>query len=154
MSFDRTDIDIEVGRLVRVERISRGLSQTELGNQIGVTFQQIQKYESGANRISMGRLTRIARVFGVNVTYLLGGTRRAAPAQPSIGGEDTLAEAMRMLSDTEALRLLRAFNALPHRPTRLRFSIVDMVEATASAANVRNDTRRRSGRRSTRARKD
>src|SRR5262249_24930556 len=53
------NIDVEVGRLVRVQRIARGLSQTELGNQIGVTFQQVQKYESGANRISMGRLTRI-----------------------------------------------------------------------------------------------
>src|SRR5689334_1044321 len=63
------NIDVEVGRLVRVQRIARGLSQTELGDQIGVTFQQVQKYESGANRISMGRLTRISRVLGVDITY-------------------------------------------------------------------------------------
>src|SRR3984893_10667600 len=76
------NIDVEVGRLVRVQRIAKGLSQTELGNQIGVTFQQVQKYESGANRISMGRLTRIGRVLGVEVTYLLGASRRATPSVP------------------------------------------------------------------------
>src|SRR5215467_14256199 len=74
------NIDVEVGRLVRVQRIAKGLSQTELGNQIGVTFQQVQKYESGANRISMGRLTRIGKVLGVDVTYLLGANRRPTPA--------------------------------------------------------------------------
>jgi transcriptional regulator with XRE-family HTH domain len=56
------NIDVEVGRRVRVERIARGLSQTDLAKHIGVTFQQVQKYESGANRISIGRLTRIAQL--------------------------------------------------------------------------------------------
>ena len=65
--------DVGLGRLVRVHRMSRGMSQTELGGHIGVTFQQVQKYESGSNRISMGRLARIARVLGVSVPYLLAG---------------------------------------------------------------------------------
>jgi transcriptional regulator with XRE-family HTH domain len=134
----RTDnTDVELGRLVRVERIARGLSQTELGNQIGVTFQQIQKYESGTNRISMGRLTRIARLFGLSVTYFLAGARETAPARPSIGGEGKLAQATRMLSDTGALRLLRAFNALPHSPQQLRGSIIQLVEATVLAARTK-----------------
>ena len=131
------NIDVEVGRLVRVQRIARGLSQTELGNQIGVTFQQVQKYESGANRISMGRLTRIGRVLGVDVTYLLGGNRRAAPTAP-VNPKDQakFSEAVGMLGKIGALRLLKAFAAIPKKPAGLRESIVQMVEG-ASAASAR-----------------
>src|SRR5262249_25101869 len=70
--------DVEVGRLVRVLRMSRGLSQTDLANRIGVTFQQVQKYENGGNRISIGRLTRIAKLLSVSVPYLLDGSKQAA----------------------------------------------------------------------------
>jgi transcriptional regulator with XRE-family HTH domain len=58
--------DVEVGRLVRALRMSRGLSQTELANRIGVTFQQVQKYESGANRISI--LRQQERVAGLGAS--------------------------------------------------------------------------------------
>jgi transcriptional regulator with XRE-family HTH domain len=128
------NIDVEVGRLVRVQRIARGLSQTELGNQIGVTFQQVQKYESGANRISMGRLTRIGRVLGVDVTYLLGGSRRVTPAAASSPKEQAkFAEAIGMLGRIGALRLLKAFVAIPAKPVHLRESLVQMVEGVATA---------------------
>jgi transcriptional regulator with XRE-family HTH domain len=129
------NIDVEVGRLVRVQRIARGLSQTELGNQIGVTFQQVQKYESGANRISMGRLTRISRVLGVEITYLLGANRRPAPTMP-INPKDQakFSEAVGMLGKIGALRLLKAFEALPKKPAGLRESIVHMVEGAAAAS--------------------
>jgi transcriptional regulator with XRE-family HTH domain len=129
------NIDVEVGRLVRVQRIARGLSQTELGNEIGVTFQQVQKYESGANRISMGRLTRISRVLGVQITYLLGANRRPAPTAP-INPKDQakFSEAVGMLGKIGALRLLKAFEAIPKKPTGLRESIVHMVEGAAAAS--------------------
>jgi transcriptional regulator with XRE-family HTH domain len=129
------NIDVEVGRLVRVQRIARGLSQTELGNQIGVTFQQVQKYESGANRISMGRLTRIGRVLGVDVTYLLGASRRPAPSAV-INPKDQakFSEAVGMLGKIGALRLLKAFASIPKKPTGLRESIVQMVEGAAAAS--------------------
>jgi transcriptional regulator with XRE-family HTH domain len=129
------NVDVEVGRLVRVQRISRGLSQTELGNQIGVTFQQVQKYESGANRISMGRLTRIGKVLGVGVTYLLGADKRAAPSAP-VNPKDQAkySEAVGMLGKIGALRLLKAFNAIPNKPAGLRESIVHMVEGASAAA--------------------
>ena len=146
---DSTDVD--VGRLVRVHRMARGISQTDLANHIGVTFQQVQKYESGANRISMGRLTRIARVLGVSVTYLLAGSRQAASASSSSKGEAKLAEATRMLGRIGALRLLKAFLALPSRPPQLRESILNLVEGTAAAAQQRTigrrATRRSSGKR-------
>jgi transcriptional regulator with XRE-family HTH domain len=139
-------IDIDIGRLVRVHRMAHGLSQTELGNQIGVTFQQVQKYESGANRISMGRLTRIAHVLGVRVIYLLGGSKDALPNRAANAKEEArLAEATRMLGLIGAVRLLRAFSALPTTPTGLRESIVRMVEG--SAAIVQTQTKQRSTRR-------
>jgi transcriptional regulator with XRE-family HTH domain len=129
------NVDVEVGRLVRVQRIAKGLSQTELGNQIGVTFQQVQKYESGANRISMGRLTRISRVLGVDITYLLGAKGRPAPT-PAINPKDQakFSEAVGMLGKIGALRLLKAFSAIPKKPTGLRESIVQMVEGAATAS--------------------
>jgi transcriptional regulator with XRE-family HTH domain len=147
---DSTDVD--VGRLVRVHRMARGISQTDLANHIGVSFQQVQKYESGANRISMGRLTRIARVLRVDVTYLLAGSRQAASARSSNKEEDAkLAEAARMLGRIGALRLLKAFLSLPTRPPQLRESILKVVEGTAAAAQLkaidRRATPRRSGKR-------
>ncbi|MBV8754703.1 MAG: helix-turn-helix transcriptional regulator [Hyphomicrobiales bacterium] len=120
------------------------MSQTELADRIGVTFQQVQKYESGANRISMGRLTRISRVLGVDITYLLGAARRApvaAAVDPQRQAEFN--KAVGMLGRVGALRLVRAFNALPERPARLRETIVQMVEATASAEQATRDGRSR-----------
>jgi transcriptional regulator with XRE-family HTH domain len=150
---DSTDVD--VGRLVRVHRMARGMSQTALADQIGVTFQQVQKYESGANRISMGRLTRIAKVLGVSVTYLLAGSRQATSAHSSKKDEAKLAEATRMLGRIGALRLLKAFLVLPTRPPHLRESILHLVEGTALAAQRKaiasSATRRRSARRNARA---
>ncbi len=138
------DVDVEVGRRVRVERIARGLSQTELANKIGVTFQQLQKYESGGNRISMGRLIRIGRAFGVGVGYLLGASR----AKTSAGAIDPkeraeVSEAMRMLGRSGAMRLLRGFRAIPAKPPHLRESIVRIVEGVAAAARAKAPPRRR-----------
>ena len=60
-------IDVEVGQRTRIQRLAAGLSQSELAERIGVTFQQVQKYEKGMNRVGAGRLTRIARVLNVPV---------------------------------------------------------------------------------------
>jgi transcriptional regulator with XRE-family HTH domain len=93
--------DVEVGRLVRPLRMSRGLSQTDLANRIGVTFQQVQKYESGANRISMGRLTNIAKLFGVSVPYLLDGSKQAAERKSSAKHSTDYTEPLEMLGRIE-----------------------------------------------------
>ena len=60
-------IDVHVGKQVRLRRTLLGVSQTELGATIGLTFQQIQKYEDGSNRISASRLYELAKVFGVSL---------------------------------------------------------------------------------------
>src|SRR3954464_3319426 len=64
--------DVAIGQKVRALRFDRGLSQSELASQVGVTFQQVQKYENGANRISAGRLALIARALGMPVTAFYG----------------------------------------------------------------------------------
>ena len=130
---DKTDI--EVGRLIRLQRLARSLSQTELANEIGVTFQQVQKYEKGANRISMGRLIRVGRALEVNVSYLLGADMGATPAiTPSPKEHAKFAEAVDMLSRFGALRLLTAFSNIPENPPELRDSIVRTVESIAHRA--------------------
>src|SRR5580692_5640683 len=73
-------VDVEVGRRIRIQRMTRGMSQTELGEKIGVTFQQVQKYEKGVNRVGASRLTRIAKVLGVSVGALFGGSGAAEGA--------------------------------------------------------------------------
>ena len=67
MACDR--IDVEIGARLKQARVAARLSQTELGAHLGISFQQIQKYEKGKNRISSGRLYKIARVLGVKITY-------------------------------------------------------------------------------------
>ncbi len=62
-------IDIEIGKRVRRARVAAGLTQTQLADQLGITFQQVQKYEKGVNRIGGGRLYKIARILGVKITY-------------------------------------------------------------------------------------
>jgi transcriptional regulator with XRE-family HTH domain len=138
--------DVEVGRLVRALRVSRGLSQTELANRIGVTFQQVQKYENGGNRISMGRLTNIAKLFKVSVPYLLDGGKQAA-TQSTVKHGSEYTEALERLGRIGAQRLLTAFAAIPSKPASLRESIVEMVEYTATAAAARGEEKRKRARR-------
>jgi transcriptional regulator with XRE-family HTH domain len=134
-SPDKTDI--RVGHLIRVERLARGLSQTELASEIGVTFQQLQKYESGANRVSVGRLTRIGRVLGLSTTYFLGGDKRSAPrAGLDAKNDPKLSEGIALLGRTGAMRLLKAFQKIPGHPPGLRENIIRVVERIAQIENA------------------
>ena len=76
-------IDVLVGQNIRICRLQKGLSQGELGRRIGVTFQQVQKYEKGANRVGASRLTQIADVLGVPIPTLFDGAPSAGQASPS-----------------------------------------------------------------------
>ncbi|SOD99239.1 helix-turn-helix domain-containing protein [Caenispirillum bisanense] len=96
-------LDRHVGRRVRLRRTLLGLTQQELGEQIGVTFQQIQKYERGTNRISASRLWEIARVLKVPVSFFFEDFRE---------DDDAAHETEENAISTEELRLLVAFNRL------------------------------------------
>lgn len=67
------EIDVEIGKRMRQARVAAGLTQTDLGTQLGISFQQIQKYEKGRNRVGGGRLYKIARILGMKVTYFFDG---------------------------------------------------------------------------------
>ena len=76
-------IDIEIGSRVRMRRISVGMSQEKLGDMLGLTFQQVQKYEKGTNRISVGRLVDIAKILGVDIHFFFDGVKSGKPMRAS-----------------------------------------------------------------------
>jgi len=119
--------DTEIGTRVRTLRVQRGWSQTELGKALNVTFQQIQKYEKGANRISAGRLQRIAEVLNVPVTFFYTGLERdrvpAGTQSPDID--------FRFLQTDGALRLVRAYGRI--KQARVKLQLLRLVESIAGA---------------------
>jgi len=112
-------IDIEVGRRIKLQRLNAGFSQTALGDKIGVTFQQVQKYEKGANRVGAGRLTDIASVLKVPIAVFFDGAKEAAVTSPKSPTE--------LLTRPHALRLLQAYSVM--EDDKVRASILSMVEA-------------------------
>jgi len=95
--------DNDVGRRVRTQRLAKGLSQTELGESIGVTFQQVQKYEKGTNRIGAGRLSRIAQALEVPVAYFF-----PSEEEPTLPDADPDTSPFALLSTSGAIQLVRA----------------------------------------------
>jgi transcriptional regulator with XRE-family HTH domain len=129
MSVKRPDpVDVEVGHRIRIERLSRGLSQTALANQLGVTFQQVQKYEKGVNRVGAGRLTKIAEVLGVPVGAFFTGKEVLESEERSPGSDE--ASPLKLLTVSGAFRLLRAYADI--EDGNLRRSIVDLVEQVSA----------------------
>ena len=119
-------VDVEVGQRIRIQRNALGLSQTELADQLGVTFQQVWKYEQGVNRVGAGRLTKIANALQLPVTSLLG-------MDDSIGGKrkghDETSSPLKLLTVPGAVRLLRAYGRLTDG--KMRRSIVQIMEIAA-----------------------
>jgi transcriptional regulator with XRE-family HTH domain len=121
MSSKQQDpLDIEVGRRVRALRLEKGMSQEKLGNQLALTFQQIQKYENGTNRIGSGRLQRIAQILGVSVSALY--------PDPVPAGR-TSQEVAELIDTGSTLRLLRAYSRI--RSPSLQRALTTLVEEIA-----------------------
>jgi transcriptional regulator with XRE-family HTH domain len=115
-----TSIDVAVGRNVRIWRMARGLSQAQLAKRLGVTFQQVQKYEVGANRMGTGRLVKIAAILDIPIAALFEQTHAADPA----------ASLLALIDDRRSFRLARAFRAITDGA--LRLSTVSLVEKIAA----------------------
>src|SRR3989442_14709441 len=96
--------DVEIAKRVRTLRLQRGISQTQLGSSLDVTFQQVQKYETGSNRISAGRLQQIAEVLDVPVTYFYSGQERSESTPPLPANAE-----LHLLQSAHAVRLVRAY---------------------------------------------
>lgn len=124
-------IDVHVGSRVRMRRTMLSMSQERLGDQLGITFQQVQKYEKGTNRIGASRLQDIANILKVSPGYFF----EDAPTLPVDGGG--FAEAgsnstylVDFISSAEGLSLNRAFTHITD--ARVRKRIVELVEAVAA----------------------
>jgi transcriptional regulator with XRE-family HTH domain len=126
-------IDRHVGGRVRMRRILVGMSQEKLGEALGLTFQQVQKYEKGANRIGASRLQQIAETLDVSPAYFFEGQAANETGQVS-GVADTQANRIvEFLASAEGLSLNRAFVRI--RDPRLRRRIIDLVLALAEGSD-------------------
>lgn len=119
-------LDVHVGARLRTRRTFLRISQEKLGEQIGVTFQQVQKYEKGANRVSASQLFQLAGFLKVDVNYFFEGLTNPgfAEAAADLISAESIAE--------EGVRLNRAFARL--NDPRIRKKLIDLVEATADAS--------------------
>jgi transcriptional regulator with XRE-family HTH domain len=119
--------DIHVGKRVRMRRLMLKMSQTDLAKTAGITFQQIQKYEKGTNRISSSRLQQFANVLDVPISYFF---EDQPPPSKKSRGDDPESRQARMLSDfmatKEGLALANAFQRIKGRG--LRLGVVHLVE--------------------------
>jgi transcriptional regulator with XRE-family HTH domain len=113
-------LDVMVGARIRILRKHRGMSQGDLAGKIGVTFQQVQKYEKGTNRIGASRLSRIADVLGVSVGELF---------EPSKNKSAAAKSPFQLLAERDALRVLKAFSRTTN--PRVRRAITKLLESVA-----------------------
>jgi len=142
-------IDVEVGGRIRARRIALGISQTALAKALGLTFQQVQKYEKGANRVSASTLVRVARELAVTVAYLVGEEgetpassahtgksalhRVASSADARSAGETARAEgAIGGLGMAEALELVEVFGRIAD--PGVRRAMVQLLQTMARPA--------------------
>lgn len=129
-------IDIYVGQRLRLRRMLIGMSQEKLGDAVGLTFQQIQKYERGANRIGASRLFRMAQILGIPVNYFyselpshtLAGTPGFAEAGQAPLQDDSILVQSDLLHRRETLDLVRAFYKTDPKQRR---KILDLIKAMA-----------------------
>ncbi|ANT60916.1 transcriptional regulator [Salipiger sp. CCB-MM3] len=122
-------VDVHVGKRIRHRRWLVGMTQQQLAEHVGIKFQQIQKYETGANRVSASRLWDIADALEVPVSFFFEGieseheteeTAAAAPAMPAD-----------ILGDKEALDLVRSYYAIPENQRRRLFELARVLSDVA-----------------------
>jgi transcriptional regulator with XRE-family HTH domain len=113
-----TSMDKVVGESIRAARLAKGLSQSDLAERLGITFQQVQKYEKGVNRVGAGRLFQIASIFGMPISSFFDEAAEAGPAKNSrrVSRDDPL-----------SIRLVEAFSKLPD--TRSRLALLTVAES-------------------------
>jgi transcriptional regulator with XRE-family HTH domain len=119
-------VDVHVGARIRTRRMLIGMNQETLARALGLTFQQVQKYEGGANRVSASRLAQIAEVLGVSVSYFF------TDLDPAGGAPDAQeTETRELMQRSEAIELIRAYYAI--NDPQLRSQFLDMVKTAAQS---------------------
>jgi len=124
-------VDVHVGKRIRHRRWMVGMTQQQLGEIVGIKFQQIQKYETGMNRVSASRLWDIAAALDVSISFFFEGLE--------VGAEDmvhkaTSADKLKgdLLADKEALELVRAYYNIPEVQRRRLFDLARVLSETAA----------------------
>ncbi len=130
-------VDVHVGARARVRRTLLGMSQTKLGDAIGVAFQQVQKYERGANRIGSSRLFGLSRVLDVPIQYFFDDMPTAvAASSPAQGGgkaKKPPSYELDPMAKRETLELVRAYYKIRHPQVRKR--LYELTKAAGAAAS-------------------
>ncbi|MGA1179759.1 MAG: helix-turn-helix domain-containing protein [Marivivens sp.] len=119
-------VDVHVGKRIRHRRWMNGTTQQQLADAVGIKFQQIQKYETGMNRVSASRLWDIAHALDVPVTFFFEGFDQDQPAAESGSAMPT-----DILADKEALELLRSYYAIPENQRRRLFDLARVLSEVA-----------------------
>ena len=129
--------DKHVGSRVRMRRMMLAMSQTQLGNDIGLTFQQVQKYEKGTNRIGAGRLHEISRILQVPISFFFEGSPREPGARPGVNSEAEGPPLPTYVTDflatSDGLALTKAFMQI--KDANLRRRIVSLVQEITGGAD-------------------
>lgn len=122
-------VDVHVGKRIRHRRWLVGMTQQQLAEQVGIKFQQIQKYETGANRVSASRLWDISEALDVPVSFFFEGLDAEAKASAAEGrGEAVPAD---LMGDKEALDLVRSYYAIPENQRRRLFDLARVLSDVA-----------------------
>jgi transcriptional regulator with XRE-family HTH domain len=116
--------DVEIGRKIRALRLERGLSQSGLADGIGLTFQQVQKYEKGTNRVSAGRLQKIADILNTPIMFFYSGMGQRSKKN------DTRNSGLALIQTKGAMRLLRSYADISSRTTK--YALVVLAESLSN----------------------
>jgi transcriptional regulator with XRE-family HTH domain len=123
-------VDIYVGSRVRALRLKQGMSQEGLGKELGLTFQQVQKYEKGTNRVSASRLQQIASILKVPETFFFDGAPQST-VRTKRGEAEPFSYVNKFLTSPDGLPLIKAFRQIGN--AEIRRSIVRLVENIVDA---------------------
>ena len=123
-------VDVHVGKRIRHRRWMIGMTQQQLAEKVGIKFQQIQKYETGMNRISASRLWDIAQALDVSISFFFEGfeSEEVAAEAAMAATQDTRGD---LLADKEALELVRSYYAIPEAQRRRLFDLARVLSDVA-----------------------
>jgi transcriptional regulator with XRE-family HTH domain len=116
-------VDAHVGKRIRHRRWMVGMTQQQLADRVGIKFQQIQKYETGMNRVSASRLWDIAQVLSVPISFFFEGLADAVARTEAVEGD--------MFADREALELIRSYYSIPEAQRRRLFDLARVLSEAA-----------------------
>jgi transcriptional regulator with XRE-family HTH domain len=132
-------VDKHVGSRVRMRRMLIGMSQEKLGDALGLTFQQVQKYEKGTNRIGASRLHQIASVLGITIDFLYQGAPKMGAGSSGVLEEQASADLSHFLSSSDGVELMRGFLAI--RDAKVRRRVVELVASLGEQASLPAEAR-------------